>query len=187
MKIMGEEVRSRFQKELPATDKKGASPNIRRRDFLSNVLAGILVTDSSRSFEGSRNNSQVTAENTAITELAVRVLGARAESLTFESIEDTTGLDVFEIEAVADRLILRGNNPVSQAHGLNHYLREFCNAQVSWTGDQLNLPRLWPEVTGKVRKGSPYPYRYYLNYAPTVIRWPSGTGSAGNMKLIGWR
>ena len=155
-----------IKKELPATAENGGSPAVRRRDFLFTALGAILVADRSRPFEGSRNdnNSQTTAKNTAMTELASRVLGARAETLTFESIEGADGLDVFEVETIGDRLILRGNNPVAQAHGLNHYLREFCSAQVSWTGNQLNLPRHWPEVTGKVRKGSPYRYRYYLNY-----------------------
>ena len=52
----------------------------------------------------------------------------------------------------------------SPRRALNCYLREYCHCQISWTGDQLNLPANPPLVSAKVQGASPYPYRYYLNY-----------------------
>lgn len=107
--------------------RKAGSLAVRRRGFLSCLLAAVVPAFSSSRPEGSRNNSLGMSDHPAAKELAARVIGARAESLDFESIEAAGGADVFEIETHGERLIVRGNTPITQAHGLNHYLREFCN------------------------------------------------------------
>jgi alpha-N-acetylglucosaminidase len=62
--------------------------------------------------------------------------------------------DVFELETIDNNnssafnfsIHIRGNNAVSLASGLNHYLKYYANCQVSWGADQLNMPQPPPRV-----------------------------------------
>ena len=151
-----------MNRDLRVTPAREGSSTIHRRDFLSGMLAPIILASRSACVNGCMGKEM--AQNSAIMQLAGRLLGSRAESIRFESIEAANDRDVFEIEMPGGRVVVRGNSPVSQARGLNHYLRNFCHAQVSWTGDQLQLPERWPQVTGKVQETCQCQYRYYLNY-----------------------
>jgi alpha-N-acetylglucosaminidase len=72
-------------------------------------------------------------------------------------------IDVFEIETTNNYLTLRGNNGVSLASALHHYLKYYCNCQVSWEADQLNITSPAPIVSPKIRITTPNKYRYYMN------------------------
>ncbi|MFI5336282.1 MAG: alpha-N-acetylglucosaminidase [Opitutales bacterium] len=74
------------------------------------------------------------------------------------------GLDVFEVETLGGRLVLRGQNGVTIGSALNWYLRHVAHAALSWNGDNLALPAVLPAVPEKVRVSSPYRHRVYLNY-----------------------
>jgi alpha-N-acetylglucosaminidase len=63
--------------------------------------------------------------------LAVRLLGDRANRFQFEAIPAARGRDVFEIETRAGRTVIRGNNGVAMAMGLNWYLKHHCRCHVS--------------------------------------------------------
>jgi len=99
----------------------------------------------------------------AASALAHRLLGQRATEIQFMVIPPDKSLDVFEIEAAHGKAVIRGNNGVAMASGLNWYLKHVCRAQVSWCGDQLNLPRPLPSAE-KTRIVSPYRCRYFFNY-----------------------
>ena len=97
--------------------------------------------------------------------LLKRLLPERAESFVFEPIPQADGLDVFELESLADgRILIGGNNGVSMASGLAWYLKHYANCQVTWRSQQLNLPDPLPGVPEKTRIVSPHKYRYYFNY-----------------------
>ena len=96
--------------------------------------------------------------------LARRLLGKRADDFTFEIIPPVGGRDVFEIASRDGKIIIRGNNGVSMAAGLNGYLKRYCNSHVSLRGRQLNLPNPLPAVAPAFRRVTPYRYRYFLNY-----------------------
>jgi alpha-N-acetylglucosaminidase len=72
--------------------------------------------------------------------------------------------DVFEIENSNDKIVLRGSSGVAIASALYHYLTEYCHAQITWNGNNLNLPKVLPKPATKIHKATPYQYRYYLNY-----------------------
>ena len=97
-------------------------------------------------------------------DLVKRLLPKQAHSFVFETITDENGADVFEIESRNDRIVLRGNNGVAMAMGLNWYLKHFCHCHVSWCGNQLRLPEPLPRVEPKVRQVSWAKHRYFLNY-----------------------
>jgi alpha-N-acetylglucosaminidase len=100
----------------------------------------------------------------AVEGLARRLLGDRAEAFRFEPISAAQGRDVFEIEAADSRVVIRGNNGVSLAAGLNWYLKEYCRCSVSLRGNNLRLPEKLPAPPEKIRRTSWAKYRYFLNY-----------------------
>lgn len=96
--------------------------------------------------------------------LIQRLLPAHASQFVVETIPAQDGRDVFEIESAEGRIVLRGNNGVAIGSALNWYLKYFCHCQVSWCGDNLDLPEPLPLVKEKVRHVTPHEQRAYLNY-----------------------
>jgi alpha-N-acetylglucosaminidase len=96
--------------------------------------------------------------------LLERLLPAHARYFLLETIDRDPAGDVFELESRAGKIVLRGNNGVALASALNWYLKYYCRAHVSWCGDQLKLPAPLPAVPEKVRRTSPFRYRYCFNY-----------------------
>ena len=85
--------------------------------------------------------------------------------------------DRFEVEAVGDRIVLRGTNGVSACRGLKWYLNEVCHRSISWRGDNLNLPQRLPRDFAPHREATPYEYRYIFNncifgYSMAWWQWP---------------
>ncbi|WP_218149142.1 alpha-N-acetylglucosaminidase [Chitinophaga sp. YR573] len=93
--------------------------------------------------------------------LIKRVVPQQAAAFTVESLPQK---DVFEIESKQGKIILRGNNGVSVASALYYYLTEYGHCQITWNGSNLKLPVKLPVVPQKIKKATPYEYRYYLNY-----------------------
>lgn len=101
----------------------------------------------------------------AAKELIHRVAPAATTSFWVEVVASEAGHDVFEIESIGSRIILRGNTGVSIASALNHYLKYFCHRQMDWWDRTVApLPHPLPSVPEKVRRVSPFKYRVYLNY-----------------------
>ncbi|HUC79355.1 MAG TPA: alpha-N-acetylglucosaminidase, partial [Flavisolibacter sp.] len=100
----------------------------------------------------------------AVYDLIKRVLPQHANQFLIRFIPKEGEKDVFEIESHDNKILLSGNNGVSIASSLHHYLKHFAHCQITWNGTNLNLPAVLPVVTQKVRITTPYKYRYYLNY-----------------------
>ena len=88
----------------------------------------------------------------------------RAREFIFELIPPDQGRDVFELETRGDRVVVRGNTPLSAAFGLNWYLKYYCHCSVTLNGNQLSLPEPLPALTGQVRLVAWARYRYINNY-----------------------
>jgi alpha-N-acetylglucosaminidase len=95
--------------------------------------------------------------------LVKRIIPAHANQFVIEKLPQKEE-DVFEIETVKNKIVLRGSNGVAVASALYYYLNEYCHAQITWNGTNLKLPPVLPKPTVKVHKDSPYEYRYYMNY-----------------------
>jgi alpha-N-acetylglucosaminidase len=100
----------------------------------------------------------------AATDLLRRIVSDKADQFDIEYIGQDADKDVFELESKNGRIVLRGNNVVSVASALNYYLKHYCYQDVSWNNTKISLPQPLPVVESKVRRISPYKYRYYLNY-----------------------
>ena len=93
-----------------------------------------------------------------------RLLPEAADQFVLETIPPDQGRDVFEIESLEGKIVVRGTNGVAICSGLNWYWKHLCRCHVSFCGDQLKLPDPLPEVGQKIRRTSPYRYRYCFNY-----------------------
>ncbi|TDW96127.1 alpha-N-acetylglucosaminidase TIM-barrel domain-containing protein [Dinghuibacter silviterrae] len=100
----------------------------------------------------------------AVYDLVARVLPAHAHDFTVMRIPKENGKDVFELESAGGKIVLKGSTGVAAASALGYYLKTYGHCDIGWNGTQLNLPDVLPAVPEKVRKETPYTYRYYLNY-----------------------
>lgn len=109
------------------------------------------------------STSDTVSAETPVAGLLLRWLPQHAHHFVLESIAAEDGRDVFEVESVDGKIVLRGSSGVAQASALNWYLKYVCRCHISWDSVQLNLPDPLPPV-GRIRKATPYHYRYYFNY-----------------------
>ncbi len=108
--------------------------------------------------------AQPHAEKT-IKELIERVSPGYSSQYSIELIEPTAkGEDHFEISTRDGKILLRGNNPVSLASAYYWYLKYHCKVQLSWFGDQLNLPKSLPRPKTKESRIINGEYRVNFNY-----------------------
>ena len=77
-------------------------------------------------------------------EFVVHLLPARQDSLDF-----------FEFGTENGKIMLGGNNGVSIASALGHYLREYCGYHLSWCGSDTVLPETLPLPEKTITKTSP--------------------------------
>lgn len=133
-----------------------------KKVFLKLLVLFLIVFFSSQNLTAQNHRQK---ERQAVVDLLKRILPARhVSNFNIEFIECADGKDVFEVEPVGDKIVLRGNNGVSVASALNYYLENYANCQYTWNTEALELPKELPVIDKKIRKTTPYKYRYYLNY-----------------------
>lgn len=116
--------------------------------------------------------SQTPLNKQAAYALIKRILPDYAGHFKVEYIPRDSGRDVFELESKGNKIILRGNDGVSVASAFNYWLNHYAHCQVTWNATNLKIPDPFPMVPHKVRKVSPYKYRYYFNYTTyTLLYW----------------
>ncbi len=98
----------------------------------------------------------------SIRELVNRQIGQRAKEFSFEKVSSDE--DFYEIESLKGSIHIRGNTQGTMAVGFYWYLKKFCNAHISWSGDNLTLPEKLPKIPEKIVKKSQVDYRYYFNF-----------------------
>lgn len=97
--------------------------------------------------------------------LVQRLLPAYSQNFQFAECQSSHGKDCFSIESRDGKILIKGNNPVSMAMGLNHYLRKYCNVTVSWyEGTKLILPDTLPTIPSTERVEARVNKRFFLNY-----------------------
>ncbi len=103
--------------------------------------------------------------NSAVYDLVQRLVPQWKNAIKFENISSDNGKDVFELQSADDKLIIRGNSVLSQAVGLNWFLKYYCNTSVSWyASSPVQVPENMPKVTDKVHQSCNCEYRFFLNY-----------------------
>jgi alpha-N-acetylglucosaminidase len=118
--------------------------------------------------------------------LIARVLPQHAKEFSCEIISVSNGKDVFEIEPVNGKIVLRGNNGVSLAMAFSWYLRYDAHTSYDWQASgPIDYPDPLPIPTEKVRNVCVAPERFFLNYCTFGYTFPF-TDFAGWQRFIDW-
>ena len=94
--------------------------------------------------------------------LLERIDKGASNKFVIEQIKSDT--DFFELDQRGNKVVIRGNNYVSIATGLNWYLKYHAHVHLSWNGMSAKLPDVLPRVTQKERHDTQLRYRYDFNY-----------------------
>ena len=117
--------------------------------------------------------------------MAKRIFADRASSFVFEVIPSSKGEDVFEIESRQKKIVIRGNNGIAMARGLNWYLKYYCDLNFSWENAKVVLPDELPQVFPKLQRICWAENRYFLNYCAFGYSMPWWDWKQWE-KLIDW-
>ena len=93
-----------------------------------------------------------------------RVVPRVAEKFEIEVISSADNADVFELDSRNGRIVLRGNDGISIASALNHYLKYYCHVQKTWWDDAVPLHGPLPVIQKPIRQSTKFRYRSYFNY-----------------------
>lgn len=99
-----------------------------------------------------------------VNDLLERIDKGSSRKFKIELIEANQKKDFFELDQDEDQVVIRGNNYVSIATGLNWYLKYYAHIHLSWNGMTATLPEKLPTVKKKERRETEKQLRYYLNY-----------------------
>lgn len=104
--------------------------------------------------------------------LLERIDKGASRKFVIEQVKSPT--DFFELDQKGDKVVIRGNNYVSIATGVNWYLKYYAGIQLSWNGMTAQLPAVLPAVPQKERHETDLKYRYdfnYCTYSYTMAFW----------------
>ena len=104
--------------------------------------------------------------------LLERIDKGASRKFVIEQVKSPT--DFFELDQKGDKVVIRGNNYVSIATGVNWYLKYYAGIQLSWNGMTAQLPAVLPAVPQKERHETDWKYRYdfnYCTYSYTMAFW----------------
>ena len=108
-------------------------------------------------------SSCVSEDYPQVRDLAKRIIPDHHRSFVFEAIEDT--VDCFELSMKGNKIMVRASNANSAAVGLNHYLKNYCLATVSWDSrNPVEMPVELPAVEEVVKVDAHCQDRFFLNY-----------------------
>jgi alpha-N-acetylglucosaminidase len=109
----------------------------------------------------------------SVNRLIDRILPGHGRDFVIETIPAPDGLNVFEVEGLNGKIVLRGDGPLSQAVALNWYLKHCARISVSWYADDpIKAPQKLPVPLEKVRKATRLKQRFFLNYCTSGYTMP---------------
>ena len=97
-----------------------------------------------------------------VTGLLERIDKGASSKFVIERV--SSPLDFFELDQKGKKVVVRGNNYVSIATGINWYLKYYAGVHLSWNGMQADLPEVLPAVLQKERHETNLKHRYDFNY-----------------------
>ncbi|MBO5019950.1 MAG: alpha-N-acetylglucosaminidase N-terminal domain-containing protein, partial [Clostridia bacterium] len=120
-------------------------------------------------FEDSQYNIKLTDEDTynEVYGIVARRIGEEYKNWFTFNLSDnpkSNGYDFFEISFSNGKINIKGNNGVSLATGLNHYLKYYCKVNICQVGDQAKMPADIVPLDLPVFKETKARVRYSYNY-----------------------
>ena len=106
------------------------------------------------------------AMSDAVKDLIARVFPGHQDAFVLEWIAPADGgYDVFEVQGVEGKVVIRGNTGISLSSGVGWYLENCCHCHLSLCGTQMNIPEVLPPAPSEsVRHESRLTCRTFFNY-----------------------
>ena len=115
------------------------------------VAIAALVMVSCSNYPKSAADVELDQQIEAAEALVGRVTAGRQGEFVVNIVpEQVDGKDWFAYYAKDGKVVLEGNDGVSVASALNHYLKENCGWHLTWCGKQDVLPEVLPLPQDKV-------------------------------------
>lgn len=139
-----------------------------KRCFLPVTILIVFLVSTFSNLNGADNN-QVGAAS----DLLKRILPDYADHFVLEITGKEGDKEVFEIEPQHKKIIIRGSSGVAICSGLNYYLKNYCSLVYNWRpGEDFHPKGELPQNFKKIRKVSPFLYRYIFNYCTFSYSMP---------------
>ena len=92
-----------------------------------------------------------------------RLIGNRVSEFELSIIEnkENNKSDWFEIETTSNQVKIKASNNTAICYAAYIFLRDIGAVLVSWEGNRVSLPKIWPKYSKK--ENTPFEYREYLN------------------------
>jgi alpha-N-acetylglucosaminidase len=123
-----------------------------------------------RSATADKNDARLTN----IYDLAKRVLKSKADNFIFKLANEKSTKDFFEISGAGGKILIKGNNGISMASGLNFYLKKYCHSQFTIIDEHIDIPEKLPLPQSAERVETNFSYRYFFNvctFSYTMAWW----------------
>ncbi len=142
----------------------------------SNILMVLIFTfctcmaDNKPQNQTDKNKTEL--EN--VYSLAKRVLEGRSDNFIFQLQKKNNSKDYFSISRLGKKVLIKGNNGVSLASGLNWYLKKYCNSQFTIIDKHIALPEKLPLPSSTEVVQTKFDYRYFFNvctFSYTMAWW----------------
>ncbi|WP_338701949.1 alpha-N-acetylglucosaminidase [Streptomyces sp. Q6] len=134
-----------------------------RRTFLTAVAGSAVVSCGAGGAPGRRDDAVPDPAGTSVAsaDAARRLLGDRADQLRFRTLSGPR--DSFRVDGRPGAIRIAGTSPAVQLAGLRQYLMRVTHANISWAGEQLNLPATLPAPPHPLIGRANVPHRFVLN------------------------
>ena len=97
-----------------------------------------------------------------VDDLLERIDAGASKKFKIEKVKSQK--DFFELDQQGKKVVVRGNNWVNIASGVNWYLKYYAGIHLSWNQMQAKLPAVLPAVSKKERHETDLGLRYDFNY-----------------------
>ncbi|KAF7708085.1 alpha-N-acetylglucosaminidase [Silurus meridionalis] len=135
--------------------------------LVASVFFGLVSgTGQFQTLDHLRPKSSDATQARAVRELLWRLLSETSRDfvVSVNGSVSAGGADVSELRTGRNSTVeVAASSGVAAAAGVYYYLKYYCNCHVSWSGDQLRVPRPLPRIAGVLRVGTPHRFRYYQN------------------------
>ena len=130
----------------------------RRLFFAGTILISFIIV-------AILTRKSINTEEIAAKGVIERVLPEYSDQFVLKIINNDGEKDLFEIKARNNKIHISGSSAIAICSGFNYYLKNICHATYNWRcGNNLNIKGKLPVNFSKIRKESPYKYRYIFNY-----------------------
>ena len=99
-----------------------------------------------------------------VAQLVDRIHKGASKKFIFELTDQQSEEDFFELSSKGSKIIVKGNNYISVAAGLNWYLKYYAGVNITWNSPHANLNMRMPQIPVPERHSTDILLRYYLSY-----------------------